>query len=237
MNRIRLPRHHLLTLVALLVLGSFMFTAPPARAASRVDRLEYIKSRANLEIDRRLERLRKLDSAISGATRLTETNKSTLTTEVNSEIAGLTRLQQQIDSDTDTDTARIDAQAIFNDYRVYALILPKVWLVRVADDQQVVESKSNILSGKLQTRINQAQNKGRDVTAMQVSLNDMIAKTVAAQKLSSMVEEKVLPLQPTDYNNDHTILSGYRDQLKTAHANNKAAFADAKSIVQNLAGM
>lgn len=212
--------------------------APAASAATdNSQRLNLIKTRAATEIDRRVNRLHQLGNVISGATRLSDADKTTLSTEVNNEVSGLTSLKVQIQGDTDLDSARIDAQSIFNEYRVYALIVPKVWAVRVADDQQAVESKLNILSGKLQTRINRAHDSGKDVTTLQNQLNDMIAQTQAAQKISAAVEQKVLPLQPTDYNNDHTILSDYRDQLKTAHADNKAALADAKVIVQGVKGL
>jgi hypothetical protein len=206
----------------------------PTDSGTGEQHLSLIKERANAEISRRISLLHQLDSTISGAGRLTPSSKSMLSREVDGEIGSLSALREQIKSDGDVDSARIDAQAIFTDYRVYAFVLPKVWLTRVSDDQQAVEAKLNTLSGKLQTRVNETRGSGKDVTAMQVALNDMIAKTTAAQKLSSVAEEAILPLQPTDYNNDHAILNDHRDQLKTAHSNNKTAFADAKSIVQGL---
>jgi hypothetical protein len=219
-----------------LVVAFGLVPAAASAASNPTQQLNLIKSRAATEIDRRLDRLHQLSSTISGASRLSASDTSTLSTEVSTQANGLTSLKAQIQSDTDLDSARIDAQSIFSEYHVYALIVPKVWMVRVADDQQAVETKLNILSGKLQTRVNQAHDKGKDVGAMQNQLNDMIAQTQAAQKISSVVEQQVLPLQPTDYSNDHTILSGYRDQLKAAHANNKAALADAKAIVQGIKG-
>lgn len=231
-------KYRLLRLLPLnLVLGITLIVglAPAASAAANpTQRLNLIKTRANSEIDRRLGRLHQLSGVITGASRLSSGDKTTLSNEVTAEINGLTSLKTQIQSDTDLDSARIDAQSIFSSYRVYAFVVPKVWLVRVADDQQAVEAKLNTFSGKLQTRINEAQGKGKDVGNLQNQLNDMIAQTQAAQDISSTVEPKVLPLQPTDYNNDHTILSGYRDQLKTAHNDNKTALADAKAIVQAL---
>jgi hypothetical protein len=236
MMKYRLLRSLSLTLA--LSAGLALSLAPAVRAASNSPQgLNLTKSRAASEIDRRLNRLHQLSAVISGASRLSASDKAVLSSEVDSQVTGLTGLKTQIQSDTDLDSARIDAQSIFSEYRVYALVLPKVWLVRVADDQQAVEAKLNTMSGKLQTRLNEAQSKGKDVETLQNQLNDMIAQTQSAQKLSSAVEPKVLPLQPTDYANDHTILSGYRDQLKTAHNDNKAALADAKTVVQGLKGL
>lgn len=198
------------------------------------DQLDALQARAKAEINRRLSKLRQLSAVLSGDTRLSASDKAMLTTEVQTEINGLIALQNKVDADTDIATARIDAQSIYTEYRVYALVLPKMWLVRAANDQIAVEAKLNTLVGKLQTRINQAKGKGKDVASLQSSLNDMITQITNAQKISSDVAQKVLPLQPTDYNNDHTVLSGYLAQLKTAHADNKAAANDAKTIVQGL---
>ena len=222
-------------LLVLTVRALVGMTAPRVAAASSDDqKLSLLKSRASTEIDRRLTRLSALSSTISGAARLTSGDKSSLQAEVTSEVNGLTSLKSQIAGDTDLQTARINAQSVLTDYRVYALVVPKVWLVRVADDQQAVENKLNTLSGKLQTRINEAQNNGKTVTALQNSLNDMQTNTQAAQKISAPVEQALLPMQPTDYNNDHTLLTGYRTKLTTAHNDNKAAYSDAKTIVQGL---
>ena len=38
------------------------------------------------------------------------------------------------------------------------------------------------------------------------------------------MEQKVIALQPTDYNSDHTVLGGYRTQLQAAHSDNVAAY-------------
>jgi hypothetical protein len=196
--------------------------------------IDTIQSRSDAEIARRLSKLNQLSAVISGDTRLSASDKNMLTSQVAGEISDLTSLRSKIAADTDLGTTRIDAQSIYTEYRVYALIVPKMWLVRTANDQSVVEAKLNTLIGKLQTRINSAAAKGKDIAALQSALNDMSTQVKAAQAISSAVAPKVLPLQPTDFNNDHTILSGYLAQLKTAHAANKAAANDAKTIVQDL---
>ena len=237
MKRARMIR---VTLFGVLVTGLGLAGVVPSAAAlgsNTSQRLALIKDRASAEVDRRLAKLNQLDTVMSADARLTPASKMALTEQVSAEISGLTAQKAKVLADTDVDTARIDAQAIVTSYRVYALILPKIWMVRAADDQLAVEDKLNTLGGKLQTRINEAQSKGHDVTALQSALNELQSKTQAAQTLSALVEQKTLPLQPTDYNNDHTLLSGYREQLKTAHADIITAAADAKAVVQGLKGL
>ena len=204
------------------------------QAANTQTRIANIISKGDQEISRRLTTLGTLTSKINSATKLSASDKATLSAEVSSEVSGLTALKSKLDAETTLDGAKADAQSIYTDYRVYALIVPKVELVRVADDQQVAESKLTDLAAKLQTRITTAKNNGKDVTALQTQLNDMTAKTQAAQAISTSIESKVINLQPSDYNSDHALLSGDRDQLKTAHQDNQAAYADAKNIVAGL---
>lgn len=211
-------------------------TASPHASNSAHDQtqLKNIISRGDKEITRRLKTLNTLSNKINGAQKLSAANKSILSAEVQTEINDLNSLKAKLDADTDLATAKTDAQSIFSGYRVYALVVPKVNLIKTADDQQVAEGKLIDLAGKLQTRLTTAQNSGKDVASLQNALNDLLAKTKAAQDISSSIEAGVINLQPSDYNSNHQILSGDRDKLKTAQANIKAATDDAKTIVSGL---
>lgn len=198
---------------------------------SDTTRIQTIITRGDQEISRRLTSLNGLSAKISGASKLTAADKATLSAEVSTEVSGLTTLKAKLDAETTLAGAKADAQSIVSDYRVYALIVPKIELVRAADDQQVTESKLTALATKLQTRLTTAKNNGKDVTALQAKLTDMTSQIANAQSISSGIEAKVINLQPSDYNSDHSVLSGDAAQLKTAHADNQAAYSDAKAIV------
>lgn len=210
--------------------------AANTNTASTTDQqhLQTIISKGDQEITRRLATLNTLDSKINAATKLSASDKAYLTAEVNGEITGLTTLKTKLDADTTLAAARADAQSIFNEYRVYALVAPKVSLVKVSDDQQVVEGKLTALIQKLQARINTAKSNGKDVTTIQNQLNDLTTQLNNASAISSAIEQKVLTLQPTDYDSNHAVLSGDSEQLKTAHSDNEAAYNDAKNIISEL---
>ncbi|HTB48783.1 MAG TPA: hypothetical protein VK712_01740 [Verrucomicrobiae bacterium] len=209
-------------------------TASTEKSTANQATLNLIINRGNSEITRRLNTLNTLSSKINGAAKLTSSDKSSLNSEVSSEISNLTSLKTKLDADTDVTTARTDAQGIITDYRVYALIVPKVDLVKTADDQQTAEAKLSALSTNLQSRITAAQNSGKAVTSLQSSLSDLNSKVAAAQAISSSIESSVIGLQPSDYNSNHSVLSGDRNQLSTAHTDIQAAIADAQSIVTAL---
>lgn len=205
-----------------------------ASSDTQAERLQLIISRSDLEINRRLAKLQALSSKINAATKLTSSDKAAITNEVNAAISGLQALKTKIDTDTTLADARVDAKSIVTEYRVYALIMPKVALLRAADAQQASEDKLSSLADKLQTAITAKKDAGKDVTALQASLDNMRSKIADARSVSTTVQSKVLPLQPTDYNSDHAVLSGYASQLKTAHLGNADALALAKQIAKDL---
>ena len=62
----------------------------------------------------------------------------------------------------------------------------------------------------------------------------MIADINAAQALSTGVEQAVLPLLPSDYNTNRSVLSGYATKLQTAKVDLQSAAALAKTIISTL---
>lgn len=216
------------------VASALASTNTSGTSTTNTQTLQKVISRGDAEITRRLGTLNTLTSKINAATKLSASDKATLTAEVSSTISGLDTLKTQLDSETTLAAAKTDVSNMYSEYRVYALVAPKVGLVKVADDQQVAESKLSALATKLQTRITADQNAGKDVTALQSDLTDMTTKTSAAQTISSNIESSVINLQPSDYNSNHSVLEGDKTQLQTAHADNEAAYTDAKNIVSGL---
>lgn len=209
-------------------------TTNPTSTTTDAQRVQAIISKGDQEITRRLTSLNGLLAKINASTKLSASSKATLLAEVNTEISGLTTLKAKLDAETTVAGVRADAQSIISGYRVYALVLPKSALVKASDDQQVAEAKLKTLITKLQERLTKAKAAGKDVTSLQATLDDMTAKVNASTAISSSLETKVINLQPSDYNSDHTVLSGDATQLKAAHADNEAALNDAKTIVAGI---
>lgn len=202
--------------------------------AAQSARLTAIKTKGDQEIARRLARLNALNSKIAATSKLTASDKATLMSEVTNEINGLTSLKTKLDAETTPAAAGADAKSIIDDYRVYALIVPKIALIRVADNQQVVESQLTTAATKLQENVTAAKNAGKDVSDLQAKLDDAVAKIQASMAISSGIQAKVIALQPSDYNSDHTILQGDYAQLMTARSNNKTALSELKSVRDSL---
>lgn len=213
-------------------------TKSSARAAALAQTqqtdLANLKTKGTAEINRRIASLNSVAGKISQTSKLSSSDQSYLSNEVSTELNGLTSLKNTLNGETTLSAARSDVQSIFNDYRVYALILPKVWLVTTADGEQNTSTKLTTLSTQLQAKITADQQAGKDVTTLQNELSGMETSTKNAQTIASTIENNVLALQPTNYDSDHTILSGDLAQLKTAHADNKTAYSYAQSTVSGL---
>ena len=249
-DRIASMKHRLAAMLSLTVVSGLLLTggvvsadssttatAASTKTTNQQTRLQNIISKGDQEIERRLTTLSTLTSKINAATYLTANDKSTLSSEVSSTTSGLTSLKTQLDSDTTVSSAASDVNSIYTEYRVYALVAPKVDLIKVADDQQTVQSRLTTLSQKLQTRITAEQKTGKNLSSMQSELSDLNSKVETAHSISSNIESSVINLQPSDYNTNHELLTGDNTQLKTAHSDDQAADTDAKNIVSALKTM
>lgn len=197
--------------------------------------LNNIITKGNAAIEERLATLNNLLSVVRSTTnKLSPTDRANLIVEIDSEIAGLTTLKTQLDGETTVTAAQTDNRNIYLDFRVYGLVVPKVTMVKAADDQQATEDLLSAMSIKLQYRINNALAAGQNVTALQDSLNTMESDTTTAQANSSAVETTVLPLLPAQYNTNPSLLDGDYAQLKLARQDNNAAYALAQEIVTGL---
>jgi cell pole-organizing protein PopZ len=221
-----------LTLGLSVIIASFGIAY--AASATTTNKLASIQTRAANEIDQRLTALNILSTQVTGSTKLNSTDKASLTSMIATEVSGLTDLKSTIAADTTADQASTDEATIFTDYRVYAVVIPKVELLTIADNQQSNEAKLVTLASTLQTKITADQTAGDDVTLVQDELTTMKSETTNAQQISSTIEGVVSPILPANWNANHSIFSGDRSQLNTAYQDNQTAGTDATTIANML---
>jgi hypothetical protein len=188
----------------------------------------------NGEIQRRLTTLNNLASGINSAQYLSASDKSSLSNEVSTEISGLTSLQTKLDSETTVSAATTDDLNVITEYRVYILVTPKVYIIISADDQQATQAALKSFATGAQNVINTAKSNGKDVTTLQSELDDLNSQLSSAQTISSDMESNVIGLQPSDYNNDHSVLVGDYSKLQTAQTDNQAAISEANTLISGL---
>ncbi len=197
-------------------------------------RMDNLKNRANQEITRRIASLQKLLTRISEIKKITDSQKASFTSQVQTEINNLTTLQAKIQADTDTATLKTDVQSIVQSYRVYALFMPKIEILGAADRILTTSDQVTAEVTKLQTKIDEAKAKGKDVTTLQALLTDLQAKVTDAKLQAQNAITTVTPLTPDGYPGNKTSLESARTMIKTGHQDLLTAREDAKKIIKEL---
>lgn len=193
-----------------------------------------LKERAAKEIERRLTSLNKLIEKINGLKKITDTQKSSFVSQIQTEITNLNALKTKIDADTDLVTLKTDVQSIIKSYRIYALFMPKINILTAADELDNLSEKLSTIAAKLETRIDEAKAKGTDVTTLSSLLTDMKSKISNAQTQAQNSRNAVLPLTPGGYPGNVIILKTARTMLLTGRKDLQTARKDANTVIQGL---
>lgn len=198
--------------------------------------MEQLKERANKEITRRIESLNKLLTRINEfkIKKLSDVQKTSLTTQVQTEIAKLTALQAKIEADTDLATLKIDIQSIVTEYRIFALFIPKIQILGAADRLLTTADEMSSHAAMLETKINAKQTEGQNVTELQTLLVDMKAKIADAQTQGQGAIDLVLPLTPEGFPGNKTQLQSAREMIGVGIKDLNTARQDARKIIVGL---
>jgi hypothetical protein len=213
------------------VYASSTTSSPGSNTTAAKTLVSTIISKGNNEINRRLTTLNSLASKISSSTKISASDKTTLTNEVNSEVSGLSTLKTTLDACTTLSCAKSSAQSIFSEYRVYALVVPQVDMIKAADNQQLTEAKLATIASQLNTRLSSSSSSNSTLLADLTTMNSDIS---SAQSLSSTVESAVEGFTPANYDSDHSLLSQYYQNLKSAQTDIQAAYTQGKAIAAAL---
>jgi hypothetical protein len=175
--------------------------------------------------------------------RLSATEKSNLSSSIQSQITAMNALQTQIAADAtanNTSSLKTDVQSITASYRIFALVLPQGTIAAASDRVITIVGTMNDLSAKFSARISAAQAAGNNVTAATTALTDFNAKVVDANTQATAAASEVATLTPD--NGNATVMASNTATLKDAHAkivaaqkDFVAARTDAMTIIKALA--
>jgi hypothetical protein len=202
-------------------------TASPTVASGPSDStrrtIDDLRARWLAAIDVRLPALAAARAEATGDRHLTDDHRSALVTSIDETVVRLQTLQGQIKADSDLAALRDHCRSIFQDNRVFALVLPRTRLVVGADTAGAAGAKLTDIAGKLADAIDQAEAAGRDVTQAKADLDAMKAQIASGVAAAGTVPGSVLGLTPADWNANHDVLSPARQQLRVARTDLKVA--------------
>ncbi|MES2953561.1 MAG: hypothetical protein V4674_03285 [Patescibacteria group bacterium] len=215
-----------------------------ADAKAKVDatRMDKVRTRANQEIDRRVSALTKLKTRIGEMKRITAEQKAGLSATVQAQIDSLAALKVKIAADTTIELLKTDAQSITNSYRIYALIMPQITILAAADRANELAGQFVDLKAKLDVRIAEAKNAGKDVTAVMKLRTDMDVKLADAKVQSDAAVSLVASLKPDNGDKakmeaNHKALMDARAKIRTSNESLKAARKLGNEIVRAIKAM
>ena len=132
-------------------------------------------------------------------------------------------LADVIKADTDLATMKEHCRSIFDDNRVFALVLPRVRLVVGADTATDAGATLGDVAARLADAIAVAEDAGRDVGQAKLDLDTMKAHIASGVAAAGSVPGAVLGLTPADWNANHEVLTPARQSLRSARADLKVA--------------
>jgi hypothetical protein len=189
----------------------------------RENDIEDVRARCLAAIDVRLPALAAARAGVATNRHVTDDHQSALTADIDETAARLRVLADTIKADTDLAALRDHCRSIFEDNRVFALVLPRARLVVGADTATDAAAKLRDVAGKLSEAIDRAEAAGQDVTQAKMDLNTMKAAIASGVASAGTVPGAVLGLTPADWNADHEVLTPARQSLRSARADLKVA--------------
>jgi hypothetical protein len=207
--------------------GLVVMAAAPASALPNATIDPAARTAALSAITSRLADLNARVTLVNQSPAMSATDRSTLLSELNSTISGLTALDTTITNETSVTAFRTESADIFSVYRVYALVLPQVHLVRASDEMSsVIVPGLQKVEAALQSRIT-----GANTSATAADMSDLAKQITAIQNDTNGVPATLLALTPSQWNADHTVLKAPRRQLGAAWTAAGQALSDVKAVL------
>jgi hypothetical protein len=185
--------------------------------------LETLRAKCLAAIDVRLPALAAARSDLAANGHVTDDHQAALTGNIDETAARLGTLADEIKADTDLAALRSHCRSIFEDNRVFALVLPRTRLVVGSDTAGDAGAKLHDVAGKLGDAIAKEEAAGRDMSQAKADLDAMKAQIASGVAAAGTIPGAVLGLTPADWNANHDVLQPSRQQLRVARTDLKVA--------------
>lgn len=185
--------------------------------------IEKIKTRALEAIDKRLATIDNLQAKINDSETVTDGHAAVLLEELRSSAAGLEVLAGEIRAAEDLETLRALVPKIFEDYRIYAVIAPKVHLVLGGDFGVAVANRLGEVAGQLGDALERLEEAGYDVAKGYELLAEMERLVAQGGEQAGSVATMVIDLSPDDYPDSTEVLRSAHGVMQSAGEDLRAA--------------
>ena len=208
------------------------------RATQQTQRLQNLMNRANQEITRRIASLNALNSRVNAMQRISASDKSSLSSTIQTQISAMNSLQTQIVADANNvSNLKTDVQSITASYRIFALVIPQGAIDAAADRAMTIVSDMTTIGTKLQARVSALGNSAS--AAVDSALSDFNAKVADANTQAQAAVSEIAGLTPDQGNQTQmqantSALKDARSKIQATQKDFVAARQDAATIVKTL---
>ncbi len=202
------------------------------------ERMQNGQDRGDTMIISRINSLGQLLSRIQGMVKLSDSDKSSFQSSIQTEIATLTNLKARVDSDNSTTSLKDDLQSITKSYRVYMLVEPQAQIAAASDRILNIVGMFGTVVTKIQARLSAGAAASSSVT-IQADLADITAKTADATTQANAAVTETASLQPDNGNttvaaSNTAALKDARTKIQAAQKDLQAAQKDVQAIIKVL---
>jgi len=223
--------------VALAVAAGSVLALPRptgAHVGAQAGAIDAAKKICDTAVARRLTSLALVKADLDATPSVASGDRATLDVQIDTTRTGLSALKATFDADTTLAKVRADCGRVVSDYRVDALLIPRVELVRAAGRVQAAAATLKHLAGLLQAQVDAAKGRNKDVTSAQGYLTDLGLKADAATGAAAGIPSAVLPLNAAGYPANRPVLVAARASVDSAHGALTGAIAGAGSAITAL---
>jgi hypothetical protein len=200
-------------------LVSAQATTTPARTPAMTRAIE----KAGQELERRITGLQKLITRAQEMRKITQELRSNLNTNLQLYINGLADLKTQIESAASETALKTQVQTVTQAYPIFSLMIQQATIVTMADRIVIIVDMMVGVGTKLQARIAEATQAGKDTVSLQAALTDLGVQLELAQNKAQTAVTGSISLSPD--NGDKNVAASNTAALKTARTDLQAARA------------
>lgn len=214
-----------------------VFAAPAQQAFGCAGNVQCIIQFGDARIAERQAALTKAAATINAElskTHITQDQANTLLGYVNEGQTDMTQIKAKLDADTTATDARQDVKAIYENYRIFAVLLPKTHFGLWSDIATNVKDKLRDLQPKIEDAISKAPaGEQAQLNSLysdyKAQLSEAESQLDAAQGQFATLTVQIFNTDPTTYK---TAFEDCRNDLKAAHTAIKQSASDLHQIVQ-----
>jgi vacuolar-type H+-ATPase subunit F/Vma7 len=196
--------------------------------------LKLLQQRGAKEIDRRLSSIDEMKARVADAEAMTDAHKQTLGSLLESDKQQLTALKEKLAAETDDDAARAEVQSIFTKFRVYAIVEPKVHLVRSADAVAAAASDVDSASAQLDTVVARLKATGKVTADAEAALAKAHDRAQAATADVKGAADTALSLEAQNFPGNASQRDASRQAIEKASVDARAALDALRTAVAQL---